>query len=123
MAEGNMTIVYKAYNNITTSVRNVFIIGAKCIGQYGGYETFLDKLTEVHEDESCIQYYIITIANGDGAMDESKLSGVTNIKKDKDGEVNSFKYHNANVIKLHVPQIGAAQVIAYDVKTFKWCIN
>ena len=44
---------------------SVFIIGAKCIGQYGGYETFLDKLTEVHQNETSIQYYIVTKANGD----------------------------------------------------------
>ena len=36
--------------------------GAKCIGQYGGYETFIDKLTEVHANESLIQYYIVTKA-------------------------------------------------------------
>ena len=42
--------------------RHVFIIGAKCIGQYGGYETFIDKLTEVHANESLIQYYIVTKA-------------------------------------------------------------
>ena len=110
----------KASNN--KQLRHVFIIGAKCIGQYGGYETFLDKLTEVHRDEPSIQYYIVTKANGDGAMDETKLSGVCNVKKDKDGNVRFFKYHNANVVKLQVPQIGAAQAIAYDIKAFKWCL-
>ena len=34
-----------------------------------------------------------------------------------------FKYHNANVVKLNVPQIGAAQAIAYDVKAFRWCLK
>ena len=105
------------------SVRNVFIIGAKCIGQYGGYETFLDKLTEVHQNEKSIQYYIVTKANGDGAMDETKLAEISDIKKNDDGSVNSFKYHNANVVKLQVPQIGAAQAIAYDIKAFKWCLK
>ena len=28
------------------SVQHVFVIGSKSIGQYGGYETFVDKLTE-----------------------------------------------------------------------------
>ncbi len=105
------------------SVKNVFIIGAKCIGQYGGYETFLDRLTEVHQNDPSIQYYIVTKANGDGAMDETKLSGVSSIKKADNGAVRSFKYHNANVAKLDVPQIGAAQAIAYDVKAFKWCLK
>lgn len=103
--------------------KNVFIIGAKCIGQYGGYETFLDKLTEQHAEEKNIQYYIVTKANGSGAMDESKLDGVSNIKKDKKGVVRNFKYHNANVVKLDVPQIGAAQAIIYDVKSMKWCLE
>ena len=103
--------------------RNVFIIGAKCIGQYGGYETFLDRLTEVHARDTDIQYYIVTKANGDGFMDESKLSDVSDIRKDESGAVYSFKYHNANVVKLRIPQIGAAQAIAYDVKAFKWCLS
>ena len=109
--------------SVSASVKNVFIIGAKCIGQYGGYETFLDKLTEVHQNEKSIQYYIVTKANGDGAMDETKLSGVSDIDRNEDGSVNSFKYHNANVVKLQVPQIGAAQAIAYDIKAFKWCLK
>jgi rhamnosyltransferase len=102
---------------------NVFIIGAKCIGQYGGYETFLDKLTEQHASDSSIQYYIVTKANGSGAMDESKLDGVSGIKKDANGIVRTFKYHNAKVVKLDVPQIGAAQAIIYDVKSMKWCLK
>lgn len=102
---------------------NVFIIGAKCIGQYGGYETFLDKLTEQHADEKSIQYYIVTKANGSGAMDESKLDGVERIKKDENGVVRTFRYHNAKVVKLDVPQIGAAQAIIYDVKSMKWCMQ
>ena len=107
----------------TELVRHVFIIGAKSIGQYGGYETFLDKLTEVHKDEFSIQYYIVTKANGDGAMDETKLLDVSSIKKDKNGAVRAFKYHNSNVVKLQVPEIGAAQAIIYDVKAFEWCLN
>ena len=113
----------KKHNITSDCISHVFIIGAKCIGQYGGYETFLDKLTEVHEKERSIQYYIITKANGDGAMDETKLSGVSDVKKDKNEETRSFKYHNANVVKMQVPQIGAAQAIAYDLKAFMWCLS
>jgi len=40
--------------------KHIFIVGAKSIGQYGGYETFLDKLTEGHENNENIQYYIAT---------------------------------------------------------------
>ena len=72
--------------------------GVKNLGQYGGFETFLDKLTEVHASDHTIQYYITTKANGDGAMDETKLSSISDVKKNKDGSVRSFKYHNANVV-------------------------
>ena len=105
------------------ALRDIFIIGAKCIGQYGGYETFLDKLTEVHENDDSVRYHIVTKSNGDGAMDETKLSSVSDIKKNDDGSVFSFKYHNAEVVKLKVPQVGAAQAIIYDVKAFKWCLS
>lgn len=110
-------------NKMNNSKSFVFILGAKSIGQYGGYETFLDRLTEVHAGDADIQYYIVTKANGDGAMDESKLEGVSRIKVDRAGAVRSFKYHNANVVKLNVPQIGPAQAVAYDVKAFRWCLN
>ena len=102
---------------------NVFVIGAKCIGQYGGYETFLDKLTEQHASDPSIQYYIVTKANGSGAMDESKLDGVERIKKDENGVVRTFRYHNAKVVKLDVPQIGAAQAIIYDIESMRWCLR
>lgn len=110
-------------NRNKQSPRHIFIVGAKCIGQYGGYETFLDKLTEVHASDNSIKYYIVTKANGDGAMDENKLIGVGQIKRDKDGKVRSFTYHNANVIKLNVPRIGPAQAIAYDEMAFKWFLK
>lgn len=109
--------------NKTESVHSIFCCGAKNLGQYGGFETFLDKLTEVHASDHTIQYYITTKANGDGAMDETKLSSISDVKKNKDGSVRSFKYHNANVVKLRVPQIGSAQAIAYDVKAFRWCLH
>ena len=106
-----------------SSIHHIFIIGAKCIGQYGGYETFLDKLTEQHASDSSIQYHIVTKANGSGAIDESKLDGVSIIRKDSNGFVRSFKYHNAKVVKLDVPQIGAAQAIVYDIKSMQWCLR
>lgn len=59
-------------------MQHVFIVGAKSLGAYGGYETFVDKLTEYHQDNDKIKYHIACKANGDGHMDESKLS---NIKK------------------------------------------
>ena len=80
-----------------TRIQHVFIIGSKSIGQYGGYETFVDKLTQQHKDDKEIKYHIACKANGDGFMDESKLSGVEVLKKNKNGEVVEFTYHNAHV--------------------------
>ena len=54
-------------------VQHVFIIGAKFIGQYGGYETFVDRLIGEHENETTIKYHVACKANGEGAMDEIKL--------------------------------------------------
>ena len=31
-------------------VQHVFLVGAKSLGAYGGYETFVYKLTEYHQD-------------------------------------------------------------------------
>ena len=40
-------------------MQHVFIIGSKGIpGSYGGYETFVDKLTEYHQDVSDIKYHV-----------------------------------------------------------------
>lgn len=30
-------------------VQHVFLVGAKSLGAYGGYETFINKLTEYHQ--------------------------------------------------------------------------
>lgn len=97
--------------------KHIFIVGAKCLGQYGGYETFLDKLTEQHQNNETIQYYIATKANGDGHMDETKLQGVQQIND------HTFVYHNAMVVKLQVPQVGAAQAILYDLQALSHCIR
>ena len=105
------------------SIQNVFIIGSKSIGQYGGYETFVDKLTEYHQNEESIKYHIACKANGDGYMDESKLDGISNVVKDSNGNVINFTYHNADVFKLKVPNIGPAVAIYYDLAALKYSIN
>ena len=40
-------------------MHNIFSVGSKGIpGLYGGYETFVDKLTEYHREESSISYHV-----------------------------------------------------------------
>ena len=42
-------------------VQHVFIIGSKSIGQYGGYETFVDRLIGEHEHEDSIKYHVACV--------------------------------------------------------------
>ena len=39
-----------------TEVQHVFLVGAKSLGAYGGYETFVYKLTEYHQNKKNINY-------------------------------------------------------------------
>lgn len=96
-------------------VQHVYCVGAKSLGAYGGYETFVYKLTEYHQNNPNIKYHIACKANGDGCMDENKLDNVKKISE------NEFEFHNAHCFKIPVPQIGAAQAIYYDVAALKAC--
>ena len=106
-------------------VQHVFIIGAKSIGQYGGYETFVDRLIGEHENEPSIKYHVACKANGDGYMDETKLPTpcVTILKKSIDGTVVEFDYKNAHVFKIPCPNIGSAVAIYYDRAAFLYSIQ
>ena len=75
-------------------MQHVFIVGSKGIpGAYGGYETFVDKLTEYHQADGQIKYHVAC--------------------KGKDST--AFEYHNARCFNIPVPDIGPAQAIYYDV--------
>ena len=105
------------------NTRHIFIIGSKSIGQYGGYETFVDRLIGEHEHEDSIKYHVACKANGDGHMDESKLDGVRVLKKNDDGSVAEFEYKNAHVFKIPCPNIGPAVAIYYDRAAVKYSIQ
>lgn len=59
--------------NSKKEVQHVYLVGAKSLGAYGGYETFVYKLTEYHQNKENIKYHVACKANGDGCMDESKF--------------------------------------------------
>lgn len=83
-------------------MQHVFIVGSKGIpGSYGGYETFVDKLTEYHQNEPDLKYHVACKATEDG----------------------EFEYHNARCFKVKVPNIGPAQAIYYDVAALGRCIS
>lgn len=81
-------------------MQHIFIVGSKGIpGAYGGYETFVDKLTEYHQNDQSIKYHVAC-------------------KSNESGEV---EYHNARCFKVKVPNVGPAQAIYYDVAALQQC--
>lgn len=99
-------------------MQHVFIIGAKGIGNYGGYETFLQKLLEYHKDNDRIRYHIACKANGQGAMDGTKLPG------EKTDDASHFTYFNAECFKINIPEkLGPAQAIYYDIAALRESIK
>lgn len=100
---------------MSDNVQHVFMVGAKSLGAYGGYETFVNKLTEYHQYNEKIKYHVACKANGDGCMDETKVEGVERISDTE------FIYHNARCFKIHIPNIGPAQAIYYDVAALNEC--
>lgn len=115
-------------NILKPDVQHVFLVGAKSLGAYGGYETFVYKLTEYHQNHEGIKYHVACKANGDGCMDESKLDGVSYVETDpRMNEVgkklpeNEFVFQNAHCFKIKIPQIGPAQAIYYDVAALQYC--
>ena len=73
--------------NSKKEVQHVYLVGAKSLGAYGGYETFVYKLTEYHQNKENIKYHVACKANGDGCMDESKFDGVTKINEQRPFQV------------------------------------
>lgn len=96
-------------------MQHIFLVGAKSLGAYGGYETFVYKLTEYHQNNNNLKYHVACKANGNGCMDETKLEDV---KRINDSE---FEFHNAHCFKIDVPEIGVAQAIYYDIKSLDYC--
>ena len=85
-----------------SSVQHVFIVGSKGIpGNYGGYETFVDKLTEYHQNNPNLKYHVACKAK----------------------DTKTFEYHNADCFDVKVPSIGPAQAIYYDVAALNQCVR
>lgn len=98
-------------------MQHVFLVGAKSLGTYGGYETFIDKLTEYHQKNMKIKYHVATKANGQGA-------GIPENVIWNDSNYDRYTYHNADVFRIKVPEwLGPAQAIYYDCKAIERCID
>lgn len=88
--------------------KNVFIIGSKGIpANYGGFESFVDKLT-LYNNSDNIKYYVSC-----AVYDHDEY-----IKSDKE-----FTYHNALCFREYVPNVGPGKAIIYDIKALKYSIN
>ena len=97
-------------------VQHVFLVGAKSLGAYGGYETFVYKLTEYHQNKKNIKYHVACKANGDGCMDETKVEGVTRIN---DHEFEFHKYIKEHKIKNPIVYIMACRIGPFAAHFYK----
>lgn len=86
-------------------MKNIFIIGSKGMGKYGGYETFLENLTYFQKDEN-IKYHI--------AYREEDC------ESENKGE---FEHNGARCFSIKLPNIGPAKAILYDIRALKESIN
>lgn len=81
--------------------QHVFIIGCKGIpANYGGFETFVDKLTEYRKNKNVL-YHVACLA------DNNK----------------EFIYNHAQCFNVKVPNIGSGKAIYYDVAALQHSIN
>lgn len=85
-------------------MHNVFIIGSKGIpAKYGGFETFVDKLTEYRVSND-IKYHVACL------VDDSDF--------DKE-----FEYHNARCFNIKKRNLGSADAVLYDLEAFRSVLN
>ena len=95
-------------------MQHVFLVGAKSLGAYGGYETFINKLTEYHQSNPDIKYHVAVKANGQGASVPD--GAVWNCDR--------YTYHNADCFQIKIPEcLGSAQAIYYDCKALGRCVE
>lgn len=90
-----------------TTKQHIFIVGCKGIPtRYGGFETFVDKLTEYSSDESLI-YHVAGIRTSEEYSQEEA----------------EYEYNGAHCFALKEKMPGPAKAIFYDIDALKYCIN
>ena len=88
--------------------KTVYIVGSKGIpAKYGGFETFVEKLTEFQQDKD-IQYYIACM------RENSAKSGI---------RADTFEHNGAKCYNIDVPNFGPARAIAYDIAAINKAIE
>ncbi|MFC4770819.1 beta 1-4 rhamnosyltransferase Cps2T [Enterococcus hermanniensis] len=87
--------------------QQVYIIGSKGIpAKYGGFETFVEKLTEYQVDKN-IQYHVACMT------ENSAKSGITE---------KHFEHNGAKCFNIDVPNVGPAKAIYYDIAALNYAI-
>lgn len=82
-------------------MKNVFIIGSKGIpARYGGFETFVEKLTEQQVSKE-IKYHVSCLSN----------------------DTREFEHNGARCFNVNVPDIGPAKAVYYDIMALRECIK
>ena len=82
-------------------MRNIFIIGSKGIpSKYGGFETFVEKLTENQKSDQ-IRYHVSCLAT----------------------DKREFVHNGARCFNIKVPNIGPAKAVYYDLIALRECIK
>ncbi|EGJ43042.1 beta 1-4 rhamnosyltransferase Cps2T [Streptococcus sanguinis] len=88
--------------------KSVYIVGSKGIpAKYGGFETFVEKLTACQKNSN-IQYYVACM------RENSAKSGILE---------DTFEYNGAICYNIDVPKIGSARAIAYDIAALNKAIE
>ena len=99
---------------VNENMQHIFLVGAKSLGAYGGYETFINKLTEYHQYNPNIKYHVAVKKNGTGA-------GVPDGAKIKAG---GYDYHNADCFEIKIPEwLKSAQAVYYDCAALRKSIE
>ena len=81
--------------------QHVFIIGSKGIpAQYGGFETFVEKLTQYRKSDR-IRYHVARMAEDDMR----------------------FEYNGAECFDIKAPYIGSARAVVCDLLALRRCIE
>lgn len=90
---------------MSTQKKAVFILGSKGIpANYGGFETFVEKLTLNQIDKS-VQYYV-----------SCQISS-------KSGSGKIYEHNGAKCFPIYVPNIGSARAVYYDWRSLKWALK
>ena len=89
-----------------STTQHVFIIGSKGIpSNYGGFESFVDRLTFYKKSE-LIKYHVacVTEPNNMPQMTETE-------------------YNGAHCFTLAWKKLGPARAIVYDIEAMRYCID